>query len=108
MAKLQETRSSNGYTNGGRASSAKSSKWEAVFERKAAANRIDINVHLPVTAPVGMWRLTLETWYGGRRFDRSKYKSDEAVYILFNPFNEGNFNESGGPEVREKKMPFQF
>lgn len=66
--------------------------WEVLFDRRLG-QRIETMVRIPSTAPVGLWRLTVDTWQDGpTRFTHQRtFKSDEQLYILFNPFVDSKF-----------------
>ncbi len=52
-------------------------------------HRVEVSVQIPVGAPVGLWTLTVETWYGDRRAERRTMKPEEPFYVLFNPYHQG-------------------
>ena len=60
-------------------------RWEAVIkERKGRV--LTVSVMIPVTAPVGMWEVALETSYEGERWSTKRREVDTPLYILFNPY----------------------
>ena len=70
------------------------SDWEALFDRRAG-HRVELLVRIPPHVPVGLWRLSVVTWYGEKSLSGQNgqnlsqiYHSEDPFYILFNPFNE--------------------
>ena len=66
--------------------------WEALFDRRLG-QRVEVMVRIPSTAPVGLWRLTVDTWQDGptRYSHQRTFRTEEQFYILFNPFVESKF-----------------
>lgn len=60
-------------------------KWDISIQRQDG-NTITFQVHVPATAPVGVWNCWVQTNRFGQRDNRHDYKCDEDVYILFNPW----------------------
>ncbi|CAG4998454.1 unnamed protein product [Parnassius apollo] len=60
-------------------------KWELSVQRQDG-NTITFQVHVPATAPVGVWNCWVQTSRVGQRDNRNDYKCDEDIYILFNPW----------------------
>ncbi len=50
---------------------------------------MEVSVSVPTAAPVGLWNLTVESWYGDRRAERRIFKATEPIYVLFNPYHQG-------------------
>ena len=63
--------------------------WEALFDRRLG-QRVEVMVRIPSTAPVGLWRLSVDTWQDGptRYSHQRTFRTEEQFYILFNPFVE--------------------
>ena len=63
--------------------------WETLFDRRLG-QRIEVMVRIPSNAPVGLWRLSVDTWQEGpTRFTHQRtFRTEEQFYILFNPFVE--------------------
>ena len=66
--------------------------WEALFDRKLG-QRIEVMVRIPSTAPIGLWRLSVDTWQDGptRYSHQRTFRTEEQFYILFNPFAESEY-----------------
>lgn len=62
--------------------------WSVLFDRKSG-QRVDAVVKIPVDLPVGLWRLSVTTWYGDRMFEQKVFHSPDPFYVLFNPFHTG-------------------
>lgn len=47
-------------------------------------------IRIPTWAPVGLWRLSVDTWQDGptRYSHQRTYKTEDQFYVLFNPFVE--------------------
>ncbi|XP_014370143.2 hemocyte protein-glutamine gamma-glutamyltransferase [Papilio machaon] len=60
-------------------------KWDVSVQRQDG-NTITFQVHVPATAPVGVWNCWVQTNRTGQRDNRHDYKCDEDIYILFNPW----------------------
>lgn len=60
-------------------------KWDLSIERQDG-NTITFQVHVPASAPVGLWNCWIQTHRIGQRDNRQDYKCDEDIYILFNPW----------------------
>ena len=57
----------------------------SAFQRQDG-NTITFQVHVPATAPVGVWNCWVQTNRFGQRDNRHDYKCDEDIYMLFNPW----------------------
>lgn len=60
-------------------------RWDISIQRQDG-NTVTFQVHIPATAPVGVWNCWVQTNRFGQRDNRHDYKCDEDVYILFNPW----------------------
>lgn len=60
-------------------------RWDISVQRQDG-NTITFQVHVPATAPVGVWNCWVQTNRYGQRDNRQDYKCDEDIYILFNPW----------------------
>ncbi|XP_034826300.1 hemocyte protein-glutamine gamma-glutamyltransferase-like [Maniola hyperantus] len=60
-------------------------KWDLSIQRQDG-NTITFQVHVPASAPVGVWNCWIQTQRLGQRDNRQDYKCDEDIYILFNPW----------------------
>lgn len=63
-------------------------RWEAAVVKKEG-DRIQLSVNSPATAAVGRYQLTVETTCAGGHAV-SAHDPANDVYILFNPWCEGN------------------
>jgi hypothetical protein len=63
--------------------------WETLFDRRLG-HRVEVMVRVPVNIPVGLWRLSVDTWQEGptRLTHQRTFRTEEQFYILFNPFQE--------------------
>ena len=52
--------------------------------------RVEVMIRIPTWAPVGLWRLSVDTWQDGptRYSHQRTYKTEDQFYVLFNPFVE--------------------
>ena len=48
---------------------------------------------MPVSCPVGMWRCVVDTCTIEDPSSRLQYRSDQDVYVIFNPFSKGSQHE---------------
>ena len=66
--------------------------WTATYLRSAGSNhkpRFEARVSIPVSAPVGLWRLRIETRYGDKWSEpKNVFKTQDPFYVLFNPYDE--------------------
>ncbi|XP_045458778.1 hemocyte protein-glutamine gamma-glutamyltransferase-like [Melitaea cinxia] len=60
-------------------------KWDISVQRQDG-DTITFQVHIPASAPVGVWNCWIQTQRVGQRDNRHDYKCDEDIYILFNPW----------------------
>ncbi|OWR44549.1 putative transglutaminase [Danaus plexippus plexippus] len=60
-------------------------KWDISIQRQDG-NTITFQVHVPASAPVGIWNCWIQTNRLGQRDNRNDYKCDEDIYVLFNPW----------------------
>lgn len=60
-------------------------RWDISIQRQDG-NTITFQVHVPATAPVGVWNCWVQTNRFGQRDNRHDYKCDEDIYMLFNPW----------------------
>jgi len=60
-------------------------QWDARITRQDGKN-MTIEVNIPATCPVGMWRCVVETSSKEAPPARLQYRCPEDVYIIFNPF----------------------
>lgn len=60
-------------------------KWDISVQRQDG-NTITFQVHIPATAPVGVWNCWIQTHRVGQRDNRHDFKCDEDIYVLFNPW----------------------
>lgn len=60
-------------------------RWDLSIQRQDG-NTVTFQVHIPATAPVGVWNCWVQTNRFGQRDNRYDYKCDEDLYILFNPW----------------------
>lgn len=60
-------------------------RWDLSILRQDG-NTITFQVHIPASAPVGVWNCWVQTNRFGQRDNRYDYKCDEDIYILFNPW----------------------
>ncbi len=60
------------------------------FNHGSKQGRFELKVGIPVNAPVGLWRISIETWYADKWSEKKRFKSKDPVYILFNPFDESD------------------
>lgn len=60
-------------------------RWDISIQRQDG-NTITFQVHVPATAPVGVWNCWVQTNRYGQRDNRHDYKCDEDIYMLFNPW----------------------
>lgn len=77
----------SGLTNG----TNNANDWSAYLERRSG-QRAELRVKIPWDAPVGLWRLTVATSYEDK--DTLVHKSQDPLYILFNPFHEGKIEKT--------------
>ena len=57
----------------------------------AIGTDISVEVRSPIDSPVGIWQLNVETAVVGRRKPPNSYSFDKDIYLLFNPWNKGQF-----------------
>ncbi|CAH2104455.1 unnamed protein product [Euphydryas editha] len=60
-------------------------RWDISVQRQDG-DTITFQVHIPASAPVGVWNCWVQTHRVGQRDNRHDYKCDEDIYILFNPW----------------------
>lgn len=71
------------------------------FNHGSKQGRFELKIGIPVNAPVGLWRISIETWYADKWSEKKRFKSKDPVYILFNPFDESDpvhLPHSGGQD----------
>ena len=53
-------------------------------------------VRIPSMAPVGIWRLAVDTWQDGptRYSHQRTFRTEEQFYVLFNPYVESKLYSS--------------
>ena len=80
-----------------------SDNWETLFDRRLG-QRIELMVRVPANAPVGLWRLTVDTWQEGptRYSHQRTFRTEEQLYILFNPFVDSDLVYLSHPAGREE------
>jgi len=61
-------------------------QWDARVTGQEG-NNMTIEVHVPVTSPVGIWHSVLETTTKKTPSYRLQYRCVEDMYIIFNPFD---------------------
>jgi len=54
----------------------------------AAANRVTVEISVPSSAPVGLWKCVVETLNKEETNSHVLFTCNEEVYIIFNPFNK--------------------
>jgi hypothetical protein len=67
-------------------------EWEALFDRRVG-HRVELLIRIPPNVGVGLWKLSVLTWFGEKPFGQNGgmsqiHHSDDPFYILFNPFVE--------------------
>lgn len=77
--------SQNESTQNLASAAAETEKWDLSIQR-LDGNTITFQVHVPASAPVGLWNCWIQTHRNGQRDNRQDYKCDEDIYILFNPW----------------------
>jgi len=60
-------------------------KWDARIHAHDSRN-LTLQVHIPATCPVGLWRCVVETATKNYPKARTQYRAPEDIFILFNPF----------------------
>ena len=60
-------------------------------------NRVELLVRIPPNCPVGLWKLSVITWFGEKSLGQSGamsqvHHSEDPFYILFNPFVECKYD----------------
>ena len=108
-----------------------SDSWETLFDRRLG-QRIEIMVRIPSNAPVGLWRLVIDTWQGNitslkpffncsttllsfkgylsilfsdgptRYSHQRTFRTEEQFYVLFNPFMDSDLVYLSHPAGREE------
>ena len=63
------------------------SKWDARI-RNVDGSRITLQVRIPASAGVGVWRLRISTKPQGSR-DIKTFEVNNKIYVLFNAWNKG-------------------
>lgn len=66
------------------------SKWDARV-RNVDGARITLQVRIPASAAVGVWRLRVSTKPQGSR-DIKTFEVNNKIYLLFNAWNNGGWN----------------
>ena len=76
--------------------------WEAITANYSGG-KITISVMVPVNAPVGLWEVAIETWYGDNAWStKKKYDVKLPIYIIFNPFNSADPTYMHNPADHEE------
>lgn len=79
-------------------------RWEISIQRQDS-NTVTFQVHVPATAPVGLWHCWVQTNRQGQRDNRYDYKCEEDIYILFNPWcREDSVFMDNEPQRKEYVM----
>ncbi|KAF2351038.1 Transglutaminase N-terminal [Trinorchestia longiramus] len=60
-------------------------QWDARIQSQEELN-VTVEIHVPPTAPVGMWRCVVDTSTQEAPNARLQYRCPEDIYIVFNPF----------------------
>ncbi|CAL4062123.1 unnamed protein product [Meganyctiphanes norvegica] len=60
-------------------------KWDARIHAQDVRS-LTLQVHIPATCPVGMWRCVVETATRNYPKARAQFRCAEEIYVLFNPF----------------------
>merc|ERR1739838_901103 len=68
-------------------------------------NTVSVEVSMPVSCPVGMWRCVVDTCTIEDPSSRLQYRSDQDVYVIFNPFSIDD-SVFMGDEERRKEFVF--
>lgn len=64
-------------------------QWDVrMVEQDTSANSVTVEVSIPSSAPVGIWRCVVETLIKEDVNSRVQYPCNEEIYIIFNPFNK--------------------
>lgn len=58
-------------------------RWSMNIHRQDG-NTLSLQVYIPPSVQVGIWRCTVQTNFLGQREHRKEYKCEEDIYILFN------------------------
>ncbi|XP_071533405.1 hemocyte protein-glutamine gamma-glutamyltransferase-like [Panulirus ornatus] len=61
-------------------------KWDVRIQAQEA-NTLTLQVHIPATCPVGVWRCVVETATKNFPKNRTQYRSPEDIFVIFNPFS---------------------
>ncbi|KAK5646601.1 hypothetical protein RI129_005065 [Pyrocoelia pectoralis] len=63
----------------------KANRWSLGFKGRTE-NVVHLHAHIPASVPVGIWNCSVQTNISGSRDKRNDYKSEEEIYIIFNPW----------------------
>nr|XP_045590477.1 hemocyte protein-glutamine gamma-glutamyltransferase-like isoform X1 [Procambarus clarkii] len=61
-------------------------KWDVRIQAQEA-NTLTLQVHIPATCQVGVWRCVVETATKNYPKNRTQYRAPEDVFVIFNPFS---------------------
>ncbi|XP_047471047.1 hemocyte protein-glutamine gamma-glutamyltransferase-like isoform X3 [Penaeus chinensis] len=60
-------------------------KWDCRIHAQDSRN-LTLQVHIPATCPVGVWRCVVETATRNYPKARTQYRAPEDMFVIFNPF----------------------
>ncbi|XP_042232453.1 hemocyte protein-glutamine gamma-glutamyltransferase-like [Homarus americanus] len=60
-------------------------KWDVRIQAQDG-NTLTLQVHIPATCSVGVWRCVVETATKNYPKNRTQYRAPEDLYVIFNPF----------------------
>lgn len=60
-------------------------KWDVRIHAQDSRN-LTLQIHIPATCPVGVWRCVVETATRNYPKSRTQYRAPEDIFIIFNPF----------------------
>ncbi|XP_071527713.1 hemocyte protein-glutamine gamma-glutamyltransferase-like [Panulirus ornatus] len=60
-------------------------KWDVRIQAQEA-NTLTLQVYIPATCPVGVWRCVVETATKNLPNKRTQYRAPEDIFVIFNPF----------------------
>jgi len=76
-------------------------QWDARIVQQDG-QRVSVEVNVPTSCPVGMWRCLVETSTKEDPASRMQYRSPDDIYIIFNPFDKEDAVYMGNDEQRKE------